>query len=133
MHWCQTQLCYECITGQNSDGNGLSEEEKRFNKPTQGLLWLIQSLVGSNRSVTFNNWFSSIEFREAMEQRELTKLYWCSEEEYKRNTCLFLTNKKTWSKKNPYSSTKDITLVSYTTKINKTVSFCYNLSIAISV
>lgn len=45
----------------HSDGNGLCDLEKKFSKPTQVVLQLTQPLCCSNRSVTFDNWFTSVE------------------------------------------------------------------------
>nr|CAH7725803.1 unnamed protein product [Callosobruchus chinensis] len=40
------------IEGKNSDRAGLSDDLKKFNKPTQAVLRLTELLFGTNRSIT---------------------------------------------------------------------------------
>nr|CAH7736445.1 unnamed protein product [Callosobruchus chinensis] len=59
--------------GKDSDGKTLSDEERRtLLKPTQAVIRLTASLRNSNRNVTADNWFSSIELVDALKQRNLT-------------------------------------------------------------
>lgn len=46
--------------GKNSDGVGLSNEERKFAIPTQSVLRLSKPIQNSNRNKTADNWFSSI-------------------------------------------------------------------------
>lgn len=107
-------------TGRNSDGNGLTDGEKRFSKPTQAVLRLTTPLIGSNRSVTFDNWFTSIELVQVMKQRGLTCIGTLKKNK-KEVPAIFLPTKKREVGTTLYGYTKDITLISYTTKINKAV------------
>lgn len=107
-------------TGRNSDGTGLLDDEKKFNKPTQAVLRLSKPLYGTNRSVTFDNWFTSIELVQAMRQRGLTCIGTLKKNK-KEIPPVFLPTRKREVGTSLYGYTKDITLLSYTTKINKAV------------
>lgn len=48
------------------------EDRKRFLKPSQSVLQLTQPIVRSNRNVTGDNWFTSIELVEELQYRGLT-------------------------------------------------------------
>lgn len=45
--------------GQDSDGQNLTQEPKRLSKPTQAVF--VYPIENSDRNVTAENWFSSIE------------------------------------------------------------------------
>lgn len=59
-------------TGKDSDGLTLSDIEKRRLKPTQAILRLVKPIENSNRNVTADNWFSSLELVEELTKRSLT-------------------------------------------------------------
>ncbi|XP_050302765.1 piggyBac transposable element-derived protein 3-like [Anthonomus grandis grandis] len=59
-------------TGKDSDGFGLEKHLKKFNKPTQSVLRLVQPIAGSNRNITADNWFTSLELVEQLKNRKLT-------------------------------------------------------------
>ena len=50
--------------GKNSDGIGLTNEEKRLAVPTQSAIRLPKILEGSRRNITADNWFSSLQLVE---------------------------------------------------------------------
>ncbi|GBP30952.1 PiggyBac transposable element-derived protein 4 [Eumeta japonica] len=54
---------YNCYIycGKGSDGESLTDEEKKFMVPTQAVLHLTQPLHGSNKNITCDNWFTSIQ------------------------------------------------------------------------
>ncbi|KAI8420457.1 hypothetical protein MSG28_008945 [Choristoneura fumiferana] len=79
-------------SGKNSDGEGLSEAERNLAIPTQSVLRLVKPIEKSNRNVTADNWFSSIQPNKS---RELGSSL--------------------------YGFTKDFTLLSYVPKKNKAV------------
>ncbi|KAJ8930546.1 hypothetical protein NQ314_016643 [Rhamnusium bicolor] len=58
-------------SGKDSDGVGLIDEYKRFSKPTQTVLRLAEPLFGSNRNITADNWFSSIELVNILSKNKL--------------------------------------------------------------
>lgn len=47
-------------SGKDSDGRTLTDDERKLPKPTQAVLQLTKPIVGSNRNITADNWFSSI-------------------------------------------------------------------------
>lgn len=58
--------------GKGSDSLGLTDEEKRFAIPTQAVLRLSKPLFGSNRNITGDNWYSSIELTDQLLKKKLT-------------------------------------------------------------
>lgn len=58
--------------GKGSDGETLTNEEKKFLVPSQAVIRLTIPIHGSNRNVTFDNWFTSIELVDALKKRCLT-------------------------------------------------------------
>ncbi|KAJ8868018.1 hypothetical protein PR048_031827 [Dryococelus australis] len=44
-----------------NDGLGLSSEEKKTLKPTQCIIRLCKAIIGSNRNITTDNYFPSVE------------------------------------------------------------------------
>ncbi|XP_022824855.1 piggyBac transposable element-derived protein 4 [Spodoptera litura] len=59
-------------SGKGSDGIGLTAQEKKFLVPTQCVLRLTKPIHGTNRNVTADNWFSSIELVDQLSSRKLT-------------------------------------------------------------
>lgn len=59
-------------TGKDSDGIGLSPKEQQLSKPTQSVVRLCKPIQNSNRNVTGDNWFSSMELTEELEKMKLT-------------------------------------------------------------
>lgn len=55
--------------GQNTDGLTLDPAEKKFAKLTQAVLRLSKPIEGTNRNITANNWFSSIELVDLKKKR----------------------------------------------------------------
>ncbi|KAG8237401.1 hypothetical protein J437_LFUL016387 [Ladona fulva] len=52
--------------GKDTDGIGLSEEDKKISKPTQSVLRLSKPIINSHRNITADNWFTSIELVEKL-------------------------------------------------------------------
>lgn len=66
-------LCNGYIyTGKGSDGVGLTEKQKELSIPTQSLIRLCKKIKGSNRNITADNWFSSIEAVDKLRKMKLT-------------------------------------------------------------
>lgn len=64
-------------TGKNSDGIGLSAKEQTPSKPTQSVVRLCKRIENSNRNVTADNWFSSMELLDFLEEKKLTYVGTC--------------------------------------------------------
>ncbi|XP_056635924.1 uncharacterized protein LOC130444670 [Diorhabda sublineata] len=58
--------------GKKTDGNTLTETEKKLLIPTQAELRLSIPIQGSNRNITDDNWFSSIELVNVLKTKNLT-------------------------------------------------------------
>lgn len=56
----------------NSDGIRLSAKEKTLSKPTQSVIGLCKQIENCNRNVTTDNWFSSMELLDVLEEKKLT-------------------------------------------------------------
>lgn len=65
---------YNCYiyTGRGSDGEGLTDEEKKFLVPTQSVVRLTKPLYSSNRNITCDNWFTSVELVDHLKKKGLT-------------------------------------------------------------
>lgn len=59
-------------TGKGSDGKDLTEEERKLSVPTQSLITLSTPIQRSNRNITADNWFSSVEAVIELKKRGLT-------------------------------------------------------------
>lgn len=60
-------------TGAGSDGQGLSDQEQQFlMKPTQSVVKLCKPIEKSNKNITADNYFSSIETPDELRKRGLT-------------------------------------------------------------
>lgn len=105
-------------SGKGSDGLGLSEEEHKFSKPTQAVIRLAKPLFGSNRNVTADNWFSSIELVDILLRNKLT--YVGTVKKNKREIpSEFLPNKKRAVGSSLYGFRDEKTMVSYVGKKGK--------------
>lgn len=54
------------------DGVSLSLDEQKPNVPTQAVLQTCKPVMSSNRNITADNWFSSIEVADKLLKRKLT-------------------------------------------------------------
>lgn len=59
-------------TGKDCDGLGLSEVERKLSKPTQSVIKLCKPVEKSDKNITADNWFSSIQLLDEMKARGLT-------------------------------------------------------------
>lgn len=59
-------------TGKGSDSLTLSAAEKKFKIPTQAVLRLVRPIQNTNRNITADNWFSSVELVQELQNRGLT-------------------------------------------------------------
>lgn len=107
-------------TGKNSDSFTLSEEDKKKPIPAQAVLRLCKPIYNSNRNVTTDNWYSSIELSQELKNKGLTTVG-----TLKKNKAIlpkeFLPNKNKPINSSMFGFTKDCTLVSFVPKKNKAV------------
>lgn len=106
--------------GRGSDGKGLNDEEKRLGIPSQSVIRLCKGIEGSNRNVTADNWFTSIELLHALKDRGLTYLGTMKKNK-KEIPPEFQPHKDREIGTSLYGFTKDYTMVSYVTKPKKAV------------
>lgn len=107
-------------TGKGSDGNTLSEIEKKFAKPTQAVLNLVKPLEGTNRNITADNWFTSVELLSELKKRGLTYVGTIKKNK-KEIPSSFLPAKKRETNSCLFGFSNDVTLVSFVPKRNKAV------------
>lgn len=104
--------------GKGSDGFGLSSDEQRLAKPTQAVVRLAKPLFGSNRNITADNWFSSIELVNVLRQNKLT--FVGTLKKNKREIPVsFLPNKNREEGSSLYGFREEVTLISYVGKKGK--------------
>lgn len=107
-------------TGKNCDGEGLAQDEKKLLVPTQSVLRLIRPIENTNRNITADNWFSSIELVRELRKKNLTYVG-----TLRRNKPeippQFLANNTRDVASSVYGFTNDLTLVSYVPKKRKAV------------
>lgn len=107
-------------SGKDSDGITLSADEKKFSKPTQAVVRLSKPIAGTNRNVTADNWFSSLELVRELKKNGLT--YVGTLRKNKREVPpAFLPARGRQEMTSLYGFTEDITLVSFVPKKNKAV------------
>lgn len=107
-------------SGKDSDGRTLSAEERRLKIPTQAVLRLVKPIEKTNRNVTADNWFGSIELVTELQKRGLTFLGTLKQNKPDIPSC-FLPNKNRENLSSLYGFNEDITLISYVPKPNKAV------------
>lgn len=107
-------------TGRESDGVGLTEDEKKLSIPTQSLIRLCKSVQGSNRNVTADNWFSSTEGVAQLRKRKLTYVGTMKKDK-KAIPEEFLPNKRRPVYSTLYGFREDMALMSFVPKKNRAV------------
>lgn len=107
--------------GKDSDGLTLSDEDRRkWSKPSQSVLRLAKPIFGSNRNLTADNWFSSVELVDVLQSKQLT--YVGTLKKNKRQIPKeFLPSRFREVGSSVYGFTKTTTMVSYVPKRNKSV------------
>ncbi|CAH2098693.1 unnamed protein product [Euphydryas editha] len=106
--------------GKNTDGQGLTPKEKEYSKPTQSILRLTKPIQKSNRNVTGDSWFTSIEAMKLLKEKGLT--YGGTLNKKKREIPHEFKPKRTRQVgQTLYGFTKEVTMVSYVPKSNKAV------------
>nr|XP_022911031.1 uncharacterized protein LOC111422056 [Onthophagus taurus] len=108
-------------TGKNSDGNGLTHEERKLLVPTQCVLRLAKPIMTTNRNITADNYFSSIEVCIELRINGLTYVGTLKKKNKREIPSEFL-DKKRQVHSTMYGFTKELTLLSYVPKKKKTVT-----------
>ncbi|KAG5866307.1 hypothetical protein JTB14_002186 [Gonioctena quinquepunctata] len=104
--------------GKDSDGIELNPEFKKFSKPTQAVLRFVRPLFGTNRNVTADNWFSSVELADILLEKSLT--YVGTVKKYKKEIPpSFLPNKRREVGSTLYGFREQSTMISYVGKKKK--------------
>lgn len=106
--------------GKNTDGVGLHENEKKLAIPTQSVLRLCQPVYNTNRNITADNWFSSIELVHKLKEKGLTYVGTLKKNK-KEVPGSFLPNKKRTLEETLYGFTREVTMISHVPKKNKAV------------
>lgn len=118
----RTQYLYNAYiyAGKDSDGRGLTMEERKLNKPTQSVIRLAKCLYNSNRNITADNWFSSVELAELLFANKLTFVGTLRKNK-KEIPPELLPRKDRKQGDTLYGFTKNMTIISHTPKKNKAV------------
>lgn len=108
-------------TGTGSDGKYLTEEERQnLLKPTQAVLSLAKAQFGTNRNITTDNWYSSVELTNELLKRGLTTVGTLKKNKNEIPP-QFLPHRNREEKSSLYGFTENLTLLSYVPKVNKAV------------
>nr|CAH7755012.1 unnamed protein product [Callosobruchus chinensis]CAH7763352.1 unnamed protein product [Callosobruchus chinensis] len=106
--------------GKDTDGMGLSDQERRLAKPTQAVIRLVKHLYNTNRNVTCDNWYGSIELAEHLKKNNLTVVGTVRKNKKEIPPELLPCRDREVGDA-LYGFTKDMTVLSRTTKKNKAV------------
>lgn len=106
--------------GKDSDGKCLTKEEQKLLKPTQAVIQVTQPIINTNRNVTADNWFSSIELVQELQKRKLTYVGTLKKNK-KEIPTEFLPNRTKEAGSCMYGYTKNMTLLSFVPKKYKAV------------
>lgn len=108
-------------TGKGCDGKCLTEQErKNLLIPTQAVLTLAKPHLHSNRNITTDNWYSSVELSKELLKKGLTTVGTLKKNK-NEVPAQFLPNKNREEKSSLYGFTEELTLLSYVPKQNKSV------------
>jgi len=107
-------------TGKDSDGRGLSTEEKQLSIPTQSVIRLVSSVKNTGRNITTDNWYGSVELCRELTKRGLTLV-----STLKKNKQAIPSEFQAFSRKpvleTKFGFTENMTLLSFVPKKNKNV------------
>lgn len=105
-------------TGKDSDGAGLCNEEKKLMKPTQAVIRLARPLFNSNRNITADNWYTSIQLVDILLKNKLTYVGTMKKNKPEIPPS-FQPNKKREERSVRYGFREEKTLISYAGKKGK--------------
>lgn len=106
--------------GRDTDGIGLSDAERKLSKPTQSVLRLSKPIQRTNRNITFDNWFTSIELAEKLNSVKLTCLGTVKKNKREIPNA-FLPSKQREIGSSLYGFTSKLTLLSHVPKKKKKI------------
>lgn len=106
--------------GKGSDGHTLSPAELEYSKPTQAVVRLTKVIANTNRNVTCDNWFTSIELANILWEKHLT-LVGTVKANKPQIPPVFLKNTKKQVGSKIYGYTQKLTLLSYVPRKNRAV------------
>ncbi|GBP12708.1 PiggyBac transposable element-derived protein 4 [Eumeta japonica] len=106
--------------GKDSDGLHLLREYQTLKKPTQAVMRLIPPIERSNRNITFDNWYTSIELIDSLKKKQLTGVGTLRKNQ-KEIPPEFLATRHRNVDSTVFGFTKDITMSSYVLIKNKAV------------
>lgn len=107
-------------TGKGSDGMYLTEDEKKLAIPTQACLRLCKPIFNSNRNITVDNWYTSIELCNVMKERGLTVVGTLRKNK-REIPPEFQASKTRAVESSLFGFTKDLSIVSFVPKKKKSV------------
>lgn len=107
--------------GKGSDSMGLSQEEKKYGLTTQAVIRLCKPLYGTNRNITTDNWYTSLDLVKVLKDNSLTLVGTMKKKTKKEVPAEFQPARNRQVGSSLYGFTKDYTLLSYVTKKNKAV------------
>lgn len=119
-------------TGKGSDSVGLNEAEKNLAIPTQSVVRLCQPIINSNKNVTADNWFSSLEVVDELLKRNLTFVGTVKKDK-KAIPEEFLQNPVRPVRSSLYGFRDKTTLLSYVPKKNRAVILISSMHHSIEV
>nr|CAH7717457.1 unnamed protein product [Callosobruchus chinensis] len=104
--------------GKDSDAFGLSDEYKKLLKPTQAVIRLAKPIFNSNRNITADNWYSSIQLVDILLKNKLTFVG-----TLKKNKAeippSFLPNRKRAEGSTLYGFREECTIISHVGRVGK--------------
>ena len=104
--------------GKDSDGFGLTAEERKLLKPTQAMLRLAEPLFNSNINITADNWYSSIQLVDVLRTKKLTYVGTLRKNKAEIPAS-FLPSRKRLEGSTLYAFREECTLISHVGKIGK--------------
>lgn len=107
-------------TGKDSDGKTLSQEDRKKPIPTQAVIRLCTPIFNTNRNVTTDNWYSSMELLSTLKEKGLTTIGTLRKNKGEIPQ-EFLPQKKRPVGSSLFGFTNQCTIVSYVPKKNKAV------------
>jgi hypothetical protein len=120
MQEVDTLLNAYIYSGKDSNGYNLPDDLKKYSKPTQAVLRLAKPIFSTNRNITVDNWFSSIELVDVPKEVKLTYVGTLKINK-KEIPPEFLPNRTRAVGSSLYGYTNNIAMLSHETKKNKAV------------